>query len=168
MKITGFLALAALALFPTAVAGQTGQTQTPSGEHSTAPERVEILSVLHRYYEDFSNLAWDEFANHFWEGATITTVWQAPGEEKTRVVVTAIPDFIRQAGDGPGSKSIFEETMGSAKVLVYQNLAVVWAEYDAKFGEPGTVREWSGIDAFTLMKHDGDWKIVSLAFAASQ
>jgi hypothetical protein len=27
--------------------------------------------------------------------------------------------------------------------------------------------EWTGIDAFTFMKHDGQWEIVGLTFAAS-
>ena len=46
------------------------------------------------------------------------------------------------------------------------NLALVWAQYRVRFGDqPGNVREWSGIDAFTLMKHLGVWKITSMAFA---
>jgi hypothetical protein len=127
---------------------------------------VEVLSEVQQYYRDFSDRDWEVFADHFWEGATITTVWQPPGEDAARVVVTSLPEFVAKAPEGPGSKSIFEETLGGAEVLVFQNLAVVWAEYAARFGEPGEIMEWSGIDAITLMKHEGRWKIVSLAFSA--
>jgi len=57
--------------------------------------------------------------------------------------------------------------MQQAEVRLYQDLAQVWANYKARFGEPGDVAEWSGVDAFTLMKHDGRWKIVSLAYSAA-
>jgi hypothetical protein len=137
--------------------------------HSTPhPDQVEILGEIQQYYRDFSDRDWEAFGGHFWEGATITTVWQPPGEEKSSVVVTTVPEFVAKAPEGPGSKPIFEETMGGAEVLVYQNLAMVWAEYSAKFGEPGEIHEWYGIDAFTLMNHEGRWKIVSLAFSAEE
>jgi hypothetical protein len=54
------------------------------------------------------------------------------------------------------------------KVRVLNNLAQVWASYKARFGVLGKVDEWTGIDAFTLMKHDGHWKITGLTFAASE
>ena len=39
-----------------------------------------------------------------------------------------------------------------AEVRVQGNLVQVWARYQARFGEPGNVVEWSGVDALTLMK----------------
>ena len=146
--------------------GYSAQAALPSEEEDSSGERGEVLAELRRYYADFSARDWEAFASHFWKGATITTVWQPPGEAAERVVVTSVPDFVAQAPAGPGSKPIFEETMRDAQVRVFQNLAHVWARYDARFGDPGNVMEWSGIDAFTLMKHDGSWKIVALAFSA--
>lgn len=138
-----------------------------SGSEPPAPEaavRAEVLAELQQYYADLSARDWEAFASHFWPGATITTVWQPPGESQPRVLVTSIPDFVAQAPQGPGSKPIFEEKMTSAEVHLHRNLSQVWARYQARFGDPGQVREWAGIDAFTLMKHDGRWRIVSLAF----
>lgn len=140
----------------------------PELHTDTHPAQVEVLAEIQQYYRDFSDRDWEAFAAHFWDGATITTAWQPPGEEKSRVVVTSVPEFVTKAPEGPGSKTIFEETLGGAEVLVYQNLAVVWAEYSAKFGEPGDLAEWSGIDAFTLMHHEDNWKIVSLVFSATE
>lgn len=128
----------------------------------------EIRAELERYYADFSARDWEKFADHFWPGATITTVWAPPGESAPRVVVTSIPDFVAKAPEGPGSKPIFEEKMTGAEVRVQGNLAQVWARYEARFGEPGQVTEWSGTDAFTLMKHGGRWKIVALAFTGDE
>lgn len=106
------------------------------------PDQVEILSAVRQYYEDLSARDWERFAANFWEGATIATVWQPEGEDSPRVVINTIPEFVAKAPEGPGSKSIFEETMGQSKILVYQNLAIAWVEYDARFGDPMT--SWSG------------------------
>jgi hypothetical protein len=95
-------------------------------------------------------------------------VWQPPGEAAPRVVATTVPEFVAQAPQGPGSQPIFEERMGRADVRAHRSLAQAWAEYHARFGRPDSVATWSGIDAFTLMRHEGRWKIVSLAFASGQ
>ena len=130
--------------------------------------RDEVLEELRQYYADFSERDWERFSSHFWEGATLTTVYQPAGESVPRVVVTSVPDFVAQAPQGPGSKSIFEEKMQEAEVRVTGNLAQAWASYSARFGDPGEVMEWTGVDAFTLMKHEGRWRIVSLAYAADR
>jgi len=124
----------------------------------------EVLEELERYYDDFSARDWKRFADHFWPGATLTTVWQPPGETLPRVVATTVPDFVGQAPQGPGSKPIFEERMTGAEVTVTGNLAQVWARHTARFGEPDSVQTWKGIDAITLMRHEGRWRIVSLAY----
>ncbi len=146
----------------------SAQAVLPSEEGDSSGERTEVLAELRQYYADFSARDWEVFASHFWKGATITTVWQPAGEPAERVVVTSVPDFVAQAPAGPGSKPIFEEKMTGADVRVFQNLAQVWARYDARFGDPESVMEWSGIDAFTLMKHEGRWKIVALVFSAER
>ncbi len=128
--------------------------------------RTQVRALLTRYYRDFSARDWEAFVTHFWEGATITTIWAPEGETERRVLALSIPDFVAEAGMGPDSKAIFEETMGRTEVWVHENLAAVWAEYQARFGNPGDIAEWSGIDAFTLMKHKGMWKITSIAFSA--
>jgi hypothetical protein len=144
-----------------------GCAATPRTQQDPAleKEKAEVIQALNVYYRDFSSRRWTAFATHFWPGATITTIWRPPGEEAERVVATSLDEFIRQAPLGPDSRSIFEERMTGAEVRICGPLAQVWATYDAKFGDPGDIAEWSGIDAFTLMKHDGRWRIVSLAFA---
>jgi hypothetical protein len=133
------LAVACLVLIPTSFHAQENHVALPP------PDQVEILSTVRKYYDDLSARDWQRFASNFWDGATIATVW---------------------APEGPGSKPIFEETMGQSKILLYQNLAIAWVEYEARFGEPDDLKEWSGIDAISLLKDGGKWKITSIAFAS--
>lgn len=139
--------------------------------HAQAPAAAEeetVRTELRTYYADFSARDWKKFASHFWPGATLTTIWRPPGEPAARVVAVTVPEFLAKTAEGPDSKPIFEEVMTGVEVKLHGNLAQAWANYDAKFGQSGNVAQWSGIDAFTLMKHDGRWKITSLAYTSAQ
>jgi hypothetical protein len=133
-----------------------------------APDSAEagVLAELDGLYADLSDRDWDAFADHFWPGATMTTLWQPPGELSPRVVVSTVPDFVKQAPAGPGSREIFEERMVDADVRVHGPMAHVWSRFDARFGDPGSIVEWQGIDAFTLFEHGGRWKVVSVSYVA--
>jgi hypothetical protein len=91
-------------------------------------------------------------------------VWRPPDAPAARVDIQTVPQFVAKAPEGPGSKPIFEERMTGAEIRVHRNLAQVWASYSARFGDSAQVMSWRGIDAITLMKHDGRWRITSLAF----
>ncbi len=128
--------------------------------------RAVILAEVDAYYRDFSARDWEAFAAHFWPGAHLTTIWQPPGESSERVWTVSVPDFVAQAPAGPGSREIFEERRTDATVVAGDRMAQVWARYEARFGDPGEIMEWEGVDAFTLIKHEGAWRIVSLAYVA--
>lgn len=131
---------------------------------ATDTVRDQVLAELEQYYADFSARDWEHFADHFWPGATLTTVWQPPADSTVRVVATTVPEFVAQAPLGPGSREIFEERMTSAHVFGHATLVLAWARYSARFGNPGSIEEWTGADAFTLLKHEGRWRIVALAW----
>ncbi len=152
-----------LALAPAGAAAQV-----PALEPSLISDsvRADLLAFLESYYSAFSDRDWIRFAAHFWPAATITTVWQPPGEAQARVTVTTVPEFVRQAPAGPGSREIFEERMLAAELHVRGTLAQAFARYRARFGDPGDIAEWEGIDSFALLHHDGEWRIVALSFAA--
>jgi hypothetical protein len=138
--------------------------RTPS---TRGADTTMILAELRTYYRDFSARNWTAFAGHFWPGADLTTIWQPPGEDSARVVATSVPDFVAQAPRGPGSRAIFEERMLEARITTTGDLAQAWVRYRATFGNPGQVSEWEGTDAFTLLRHHGQWRIAALAFLAS-
>jgi hypothetical protein len=130
-------------------------------------DRREVRATLDSYYDAFSERDWPRFESHFWEGATMTTIWVPEGESVERVVTTSIPDFVAQAPSGPGSREIFEERLVSARIVVEGDLAQVRVTYHARFGDPGDVMKWEGLDAFTLLRFGGEWRISSLAFLAN-
>lgn len=142
----------------------------PTARHAeTVPsaDTTMVLTELRSYYRDLSARDWMAFAEHFWPAATIATRWQPAGEDSVRVWTTTVPEFVAAAPAGPGSREIFEESMVDARIRLAGDLAQAWVVFRARFGDPGAVDEWEGIDAFTLMQHGGRWRIVSLAFATT-
>jgi hypothetical protein len=141
-----------------------------SGESSSTisvfdtTEGAAIDSRLKQYYKDMTARDWQKYRSHFWDNGTITTVWKHPNDSLAKVDVTTIDDFIKETPNGPDSQPIFEETMKDSKIEVQGNLAQAWVEYDAKFGTEQNLATWSGTDVFTLLRHEGEWKIVSLVF----
>lgn len=132
-----------------------------------SPEKREIRAELESYYADFSARDWEAFPTHFWPGATLATIWQPPGRPAPMVEIITIPEFLARTAEGPDSMPIFEERMTGVFILVEGPLAHAWADYEATFGEEGNLMEWSGIDAITLLRHEGVWRIVSVGYAPS-
>ena len=139
----------------------------PASRTPTAADTTLILTELRGYYRALSARDWEAFASHFWPGAGLTTVWQPAGEAARRVVTTSVPEFVAQAPLGPGSRSVFEETLLDARIRTVGDLAQAWVRYQARFGDPGDISEWEGVDAFTLLRHAGRWRIVALAYVAT-
>jgi len=79
-----------------------------------------VLAELRSYYRDFSDRNWTLFADHFWSGATITTVWQPPGADAPRVTTTTIPEFVAVA-PSHGRFLVEEEHLPEEKVVVIPN-----------------------------------------------
>ena len=141
---------------------------SPGDPPLPAPEQA-VLEEIQAYYDDFSARDWEAYAAHFWPGATLVTVWQPEGEPHPRVVATSVPDFVAKAPEGPDAASVFAEWMTGARLRVDEHgLAQAWVDYDAHFGEPGELHEWAGVDAFTLLHHEGRWRIVSIAYVATE
>lgn len=127
---------------------------------------AEALAEVERYYAALSARDWEAFAGRFWPDATLTTVWQPAGEDAPRVFTTTVPEFVAKAPEGPDSQPIFEEELVAAEVRAAGDVALIWARYRAAFGTEDDLQRWGGVDAITLMKHDGRWRITSIAFAA--
>jgi hypothetical protein len=142
-----------------------GQLDEPDAVGLDGAAEAEVFQALESYYAALSSRDWPLFEEHFWPGATLTTVWVPQGEDVERVVATTVPSFVAQAPEGPDSREVFEERLMSADITVEGVLAQAWVRYSARFGDPGDISEWEGRDAFTLLRHAGEWKITSLAYA---
>jgi len=154
-----------LALVAALAAGCTIKRAEPARSGpATADLETEIKAELEKYYADFSARDWTRFADHFWPGATLTTVWQPPGSTGPVVDAVTVAAFVAKAPEGPDRKPIFEERMTQVELRITKNLAQAWARYEARFGDSTDVATWRGIDAFTLMKHAGRWRITGLGY----
>ena len=149
-----------LALAFIILAACTVRRATPGAPN---PDEETVRETVRRYYRDMSARDWPAYAAHFWPRATLTTVWEPPGEPARGVVVTTLDSFLAMTGQGPDSKPVLEERLLGQDVRVTGNLAQVWARYEARFGDSDAVQTWRGVDAFTWMKHEGAWRIVALA-----
>ncbi|MGI9544787.1 MAG: nuclear transport factor 2 family protein [Cyclobacteriaceae bacterium] len=133
---------------------------------SSTNQEEEVLQKIEAYYQVFSDRDWPVFRSFFWDNATLTTIWQPAGASGEQVMVTSIDEFIEQTPQGPDSQPVFEEKMTDAEVKMGPGLAQVWADYEATFGQPDSLMHWTGTDAFTLLKHQDEWRIVSLVFVS--
>jgi len=143
-------------------------TTAPATDPDVEARTREVLAEVESYYAALSERDWSCFADHFWPGATLTTVWRPPDEPDRRVHVSTVPEFVERAPEGPGSRAVFQERMLGAEVRIQGDLAQVWARYAARFGDPGDITEWKGVDAFTLVRHDGRWRIAALAYVPEE
>ncbi len=130
-------------------------------------ERGLILAEVTAYYRDLTARDWDAFARHFWRGAVVTMIWEPQDGSERRVDFISVPDFIAQMDLGQDSTFIFEQKMGTVELQFDGTVAQVWSRHRVRFGEPGAVRDWIDVDAFTLMKHVGLWKISSMALSGN-
>ena len=137
-----------------------------SALHGQDDSTKEIQDLLTQYYQVMSDRDWVHYKAFFIEGATLTTIWQAPESNSPAMSHFSIDEFIHQTKDGPDSQPIFEEKMTGSEIDVRGQLASAWIRYKAKFGSESHLMEWSGTDLFTLIKDNSSWKIVSLAYIA--
>lgn len=126
---------------------------------------AEVRAVLRTYYARFTSRDWLMFSQSFWRGAIITTNWTPPGEPAERVYTLTVDEFVRRTPAGPDQLAVFSEDMVDATIASYGPLADAWVVYRARFGATrDSVETHYGVDAFHLMKHDGEWRITSLTF----
>ena len=136
----------------------------------STPEEQQAMSaidaMIYSYYNTMSDRNWEAYREFFWDDATLTTIWQKPGETEPSVHVSTIGEFISGTAEGPDSQPVFEEKPVGINIQIRGDLAVAWVSYEAMFGTEDNLMEWSGTDIFTLIRHKGEWKISSLAYAS--
>lgn len=139
----------------------------PAPPDPSRPQAAAVDAAVRRYYARLSARDWQALRSCFWDGATLATVWQPAGESAPRVFVTDIDEFCRRGPQGPGSQPIFEERVTAIELRLFENLAQAWARYEARFGNDEELLTWSGVDAITLMRFDGEWRITSISYTAA-
>ena len=142
-----------------------GEAKAPPPPGARAADEAAILTALNTYYDRLSRRSWREFRTSFWPGAIIAVRWHAPADVRPTVHIQTLDQFLAETKNGPDRLAVFEEQMVHHEVRAYGDLAAVWATFRATFGWPGqTPTTHFGVDAFQLLKGQGEWRIVSLAF----
>lgn len=144
---------------------QACNQKNPKESNYTQSEEA-IQQLLVDYYQTFSERNWPEYKSFFVEKATLTTIWQTDSSSNPEIFTSTIDEFLNQTKDGPDSQPVFEEKMVESEIVVKQNLANAWVKYDAKFGTEENLMKWSGYDLFSMIKHNGEWKIASMVYAS--
>lgn len=141
---------------------QCRNVQVENDRHQQEQENIE--ETLLSYYQIMSERDWPSYKRFFSEEATLTTIWPTEDSNTPQIHTNTITEFLAQTGEGPDSQPIFEEKMTKAEINIRGNLAQAWVNYEAKFGSKDSLLEWTGIDLFSFIKHNEEWKIVSLVF----
>lgn len=87
-------------------------------------------------------------------------------EESPPKIIT-IEQFVSTDPYGLRKGEVFNEEMtGFPDIVIHDpRLAQVKAAYRGEFGSSSRLNRWTGIDGFTLVKSNGQWKIFSLVSA---
>ena len=130
----------------------------PAPAPAEAGPGPELAAAVELMYDDLSSRRWDALAAHFLPEASV--VFSTPKGPRRMTP----PAFIEMVSKKVEGLEVFEERMQyPAWVRDYGDVAVVWSTFAGKEGSKDNVRTWTGVDAFTLMKVDGRWKISHIA-----
>jgi hypothetical protein len=135
-----------------------------TSERNVDSETAQLQQLLVDYYQTMSDRDWKRYQTFFSKEATLTTVWQSESDSIPQLFSVTISEFIAQTPQGPDSQPIFEEKMVDSEISIRNNLAQAWVKYEARFGTSDHLMEWKGIDLFSFIKFENEWKIVSLAY----
>jgi len=143
----------------------TGSTPPdPAIDSAPSVDEDVVRAFLESYYDAMSERDWERWSDHFHLGANLAFIFPDSTGTATGVTFQSVPEFVAMTPMGPDSREIFEERMTGGEITVEGDLAMGLIDYDARFGDPGDIMEWSGKDAFTLMRLGGEWGITHLAY----
>jgi hypothetical protein len=139
----------------------------PVSASADTPADAPLVALLEGYYADFGARNWTAFAGHFWPGATIATIRKPTGAPRETVVVTLVDEYVTSASSAGANATPITIKLTARDVRRDGILAQVFARFDANVQAQGELHTWHGVDAFTLMKHDGEWRIASLVIGSN-
>lgn len=117
----------------------------------------EIITAVEGMYDDLSSRRWEALEAHFLPEASL--VFATPSGPR-RMTPAKFIEMVRKNVEG---KEIFEERMTAGSVRAHGDLATVWSSFEGREGNGADIRTWSGVDAFTLVKVEGRWRVALIA-----
>lgn len=135
-------------------------------EATSASGQAEVVAEVQEMYADLSARNWKKFAEHFGPGAIISTAADENGSKGLRIL--NVTDWIAEARLGLEGRDSFDEKMMHQEVHTFNNVAQVWSHFVAHSKDKGKSETRSGIDAITLHKNAGRWKIAALGYSSRE
>ncbi len=114
-------------------------------------------------YADLSARDWEKFAGHFTEGAVVILKTRAGAAR-----ITSIVGFNERNQKAVADKEVFGEDCEALDVRVHRDLAHAWSRFRGRVGTKEKIDSWSGIDAYTLLRLEGTWKIAAIAVSVDE
>ncbi len=106
---------------------------------------------------------WKAFHELF---ASDAKFWVATKRNGKSVLVTMTPaDYEKRSGPFLKSEGFFEKELWRG-TRIYGEMAQVWTAYESRLKSADAKPFERGINAITLLKVDGKWKVVSLAWTS--
>jgi hypothetical protein len=136
----------------------TGCASGPAAD----PAVADVEAVVRALYAELSAREWDALAARFAPDARLTMA------RRGRVDALAAPDFIAKNREALKGVAVFEEKCVALDVRVHGAVAHAWSRFEGKVGSPEKLRTWGGIDAWTLVRIDGAWRVAAVAVAADE
>jgi hypothetical protein len=133
---------------------------------------LEVYDVLERFYRDFAHGDWNAMQERFWPGASVIAIrtreqrGDKQGGDK-QVVNEPIESCIERLRANVARAKPLEIALIEHRIVPTGSIAQASIQYSAVDKSGDAPQGWSGTDAFTLVRHEGQWRIASLAFGSS-
>lgn len=131
---------------------------TPAHAQDLTAEKQAVIATVQKLWDGMRTRDTTLLKSLFADDVRLLRVSKRRDTGEEVVQATPMAGFIRSVGSATGPALI--ERMFDPIVHISGNAAQLWTEYDF---HRGTEFSHCGIDAFTLLKVKGEWKIVALA-----
>jgi len=139
----------------------------PWGEYDCSHD-PEVLVLLERYYDGFAAGDWSRVAENFWPNATIVTIRSPDMGAPPTVVSMRIEDYVARHADSGVRPSPLKLTLDLPRTETNGSVSSVFVRYRAVDPSGADEQSWRGVDLFSLVRHEGEWRIASLVFEGAR
>ncbi len=120
-------------------------------------DRERVIDTVQSVFDYLAARDGEKMKTLFWPGAMLASDRPDDENDGRRQNFVLAEEWADSLTDGSG---LINEVMSNPMIQVDDNIAAVWTRYTLDIGE----YEADGVDAFHLVKKDGEWRIMSLVY----
>ena len=130
------------------------------GHLGAQEDESQVLATVQRFFDSMTERDTASARDILVMDATYFSVRQ--GTDGTVMRGSTNRQYVEQLAT-PGD--LFQEQMFNPRVLIHEDIAVVWTRYD--FHRNGAFSH-CGVDAFSLVRTNGQWKIAGIVYTVER